>query len=287
MTTIIRGHTGQSTYVDVLKHVLTTGRERSARGLPTLDAGMTIIEIASPWHALPLGVRPRLSTRVAAAEAIQLIGGFHAPDLMLRASPRFADFIEPNGRFHGAYGQRVGRQVTAAITKLNKDRGTRQAIISLWDPLLDNQPGKKDYPCTVALRFFVDDERLDLDVIMRSNDVWLGLPYDMFQFTQLQLTVARSMRVAVGRYRHTTWSLHLYRDDVTDAKRVVAEYHPGKMSEQFQPDGIGLYSVPYTDLMMRAVGIAGAYNCLPTDVTDSERWYREQLTPRESATQLG
>jgi len=279
----ITGLTGRLAYRDVLRQVLRHGRERSARGLKTIDAGMTVITLKHAYDALPLGVRPNLSTRVAAAEAIQLIGAFHDPGLMLAASSKFGEFVEPDGKFHGAYGARIGRQVHEVIKKLVADPDTRQAVITLWDYVKDNEPGKKDYPCTIGLRFELEDAKvLNLDVLMRSNDAWLGLPYDFFQFTQLQLTVANALKVRPGRYRHTAWSLHLYADDVAAAERLATEHviDPDQ-APQSLPIGIDCHGVDpvvrYHDAARRAMKLT-----LPSglvDMTSGEEWYRARLRP--------
>jgi thymidylate synthase len=72
----------------------------------------------------------------------------------------------------------------------------------------------RDIPCTLSLQFmWTEGERLGLRVSMRSNDVWLGLPYDLFQFTALQCAMADALGVEPGPYVHTVGSLHLYARD--------------------------------------------------------------------------
>jgi thymidylate synthase len=52
---------------------------------------------------------------------------------------------------------------------------------------------------------------------MRSNDVFLGLPHDLFAFTMLQEIAARELGVEPGTYQHSVGSLHLY-DDTEELK---------------------------------------------------------------------
>lgn len=49
-------------------------------------------------------------------------------------------------------------------------------------------------------------------VHMRSNDVYLGLPHDIFAFTMLQEIAAREIGVGLGSYLHSVGSMHLYAD---------------------------------------------------------------------------
>ena len=52
---------------------------------------------------------------------------------------------------------------------------------------------------------------------MRSNDLWLGFPYDVFQFTCLQVRMAMELGLDIGTYTHIAGSLHLYARDFEKA----------------------------------------------------------------------
>lgn len=96
---------------------------------------------------------------------------------------------------------------------LQKDVNSRQAIIHIKEARdLVNNP-TKDLNCTIALQFLLRDGKLDLIVTMRSNDIWLGLPYDLFNFTCFQIQMAMELNVNVGTYYHNVGSLHLYKKD--------------------------------------------------------------------------
>lgn len=287
MATLHKFVDGREAFKSLLAYVHQEGLIRSPRGLKTYDVGYTTVELLSPYDALPIGFGRKLSKRVAAAEAIQLIGGFADPQLLLQASPAFARYIEPSGEFWGAYGRRIaaGRQLASVVRKLQEDPDTRQAIVSLWHGALDNVEGKKDYPCTLTLGFSTVNDKIELDVTMRSNDVWRGLPYDIFQFTQLQLTVANVLGRHPGAYRHHAYSLHLYADDEHDALNVYADVLDVKPS--FLPMGLGnSRHLTLSDTIRRARGIAGFEQPIHGEpfarldcLDDSERWYWDALHP--------
>lgn len=284
-----------SEYPVVVRRVLSNGERRVPRGLPTLDMGFTSIVVLNPRNGMPLGLGRNLNPAIGAVEAAQLIAGLSTPKLVLKVAPQFARYAEPSARgsveeypyFWGAYGERIKLQAYNAIKKLTSDPHTRQAVITLWDPWLDNVPGKNDYPCTIALQFFIRDGLLDMNTIMRSNDVWLGLPYDVFQFTQLQASVARALGTTPGTYRHTTLSLHLYEHDHANALQLWQDWRDstGRLrkqhSEWFQPDGIGRNGDTFNDIMSRALNILD--NNPNEDETVSEKWYRDQLHKEHGA----
>lgn len=267
--------TGRTGYADVVKVVRSVGQPRSPRGRKTYDLGHTDVIIDSPYDALPLGIGRNLLPAIGAAEAAQLVAGRAYHSLMPRISPTFARYAESSGLFHGAYGERIAGQVGAIVRKIVSDRETRQAVITLWDPTRDNLPNKRDYPCTVALNFTVVREQLELRTLMRSNDVWLGFPYDIFQFTQLQLTVARALSIEPGRYTHTAWSLHLYAEHAD----LVDQLTPALPAGPFQPAGFGKLGHDWLLCSWRADAILRGVLNHSFDLSDSERWYDEHLGP--------
>lgn len=97
---------------------------------------------------------------------------------------------------------------------LKRDKYSRQAVIHIKEPRdLIKQPSK-DVNCTISLQFLIRDDKLDMIVTMRSNDLWLGLPYDLFNFTCMQIQMAMELGVGIGTYYHNAASLHLYERDV-------------------------------------------------------------------------
>lgn len=270
---IIGARNGQAAYARVVEHVLSHGTWRSPRDKRTLDAGFTVIELTWPLNALAVGTGRDLNKNIAAAEAVQLIGAFSSPHLLTKANPSFEQFAEPDGSFHGAYGSRIKYQVYGVVAKLKEDPQSRQAVITLWDPVLDNTPHRNDYPCTVALQFEVHDGALCMNTFMRSNDVWLGLPYDLFQFTQLQCTVANILELDYGWYRHTTLSLHIYENDIEKAGRVGQP-----VDFTWQPCGLGGRGEDIVTVMKRARQLTvPGYAHGPSVLTQSEEWYRNRF----------
>jgi hypothetical protein len=60
-------------------------------------------------------------------------------------------------------------------------------------------------------------------VSMRSNDVWLGLPLDITQFSIWHQLAAAYLGVEMGTYIHNANSLHLYERDVEKARDFASE----------------------------------------------------------------
>ena len=91
--------------------------------------------------------------------------------------------------------------------ELNNNPNSRRAVIHIKEP---SDKESKDVNCTVCLQFFIRDEKLYCTTYMRSNDIWLGYPYDVFQFTCMQILMSMELGIELGTYTHIAGSLHLY-----------------------------------------------------------------------------
>lgn len=268
-------------YVDVCRRVVAQGRVVRPRGLLTHELTDLILEVRDPTDALPVGVGRKLNPAIAAAEALQLIGGVSVPDLLPRISANFTQFMDGD-RFWGAYGDRIRilsatdrleHQAAIVVERLRRDPDSRQALIVLWRPEFDlAAQDKHDYPCTVMLMFTIRNGRLQLHVTMRSNDVWWGLAYDAFQFTQLQLTVAHALGIPPGPYFHHAVSMHAYERDFA----AIDELHyPTTATRPDTPRGVmtdGTVNEPWLQLEQIAKDILiGVWR------SDWHPWWTESL----------
>lgn len=135
---------------------------------------------------------------------------------------------------YSAYGDIVFKrhgfdQVDKIIELLATDKDSRRAVINFNVPN-PNVIETKDEICTIALQFYIRDGKLNCTGIMRSNDIWYGLPYDVVFFTELQKYIAHRLNVEVGTYVHDVVSLHCYERNYEDMPKVVAATIKEKIS---------------------------------------------------------
>ena len=105
-------------------------------------------------------------------------------------------------------------QWTMVVNLLKSTPNSRQAVIHIKEPRDVIKRPTKDLNCTLTLQFLIRENKLDMIVNMRSNDIWLGLPYDVFNFTCMQIQMAMELGVDIGTYYHNAASLHLYKHDL-------------------------------------------------------------------------
>ena len=114
-----------------------------------------------------------------------------------------------------------------AKESLIKDKDTRQAVLRFSLP--EHQwMGNKDQTCTMHGNFLIRDNKLNLSVVMRSNDLVLGLVYDMPWFVSLIDKMVEELKphypdLQKGFYTHTVHSLHIYEKNEETVLKMIGE----------------------------------------------------------------
>ena len=123
---------------------------------------------------------------------------------------------DSQGNVNSNYGWQWQRnhQLDYVVAKLKDNPNTRHAAISIYD-CKEYSNYRKDTPCTYAVQFTVLNNKLNMSVVMRSNDLWYGFCNDQYCFSMLQQLVSERTGYEIGTYYHFAHNLHLYNDKIT------------------------------------------------------------------------
>ena len=109
--------------------------------------------------------------------------------------------------------ERYVDQFRFVIDLLKKDPSTREAMLSIHDPMKDDQVGlvTRDQPCTRTIQFMSVEDKMNGYVTMRSNDLIYGASaVNWTNFTFMLEYMSRLLRVPMGGYYHFASNLHVY-----------------------------------------------------------------------------
>jgi thymidylate synthase len=118
---------------------------------------------------------------------------------------RLFDYPRPDG------GEGDGRgydQIAYIVEKLHDEPASRRAMAITWFP--EKDMASANPPCLQRMQCFVRDEKLNMHVEFRSNDMLSALGANMYALAHLQKSIADALGVAPGWYSHTSVSAHLY-----------------------------------------------------------------------------
>ena len=118
-----------------------------------------------------------------------------------------------DGKVNSNYGWQWQRndQIDYVVDLLLNQPDTRQAAISIYD-CKEHDTFTFDTPCTYAVQFTIVDNKLNMSVVMRSNDLWYGFCNDQYQFSKLQELICKETKLDMGTYYHFAHNLHIYSD---------------------------------------------------------------------------
>ena len=120
-----------------------------------------------------------------------------------------------------------GEQLQWVTDSLKKDKNTRQAIAFLNQPKYQFE-GNKDFVCTMYLNFSIREDKLDMKVQMRSNDIFYGLTFDAPFFAIVHQHVYLWLKstypeLSLGTYHHFADNIHFYERHYDLAEKIVHE----------------------------------------------------------------
>jgi len=246
--------TFEEAYPALIKALLEEGEIVSPRGFLTKEISPVGITIKNPKkHAITHPVR-KLNYGFMVGELLWMLRGKNEVESIAHYNKQWLNYSDDGQTLNGAYGQRIFNwdsgnrdvefkyededcsmtsMVSQAVTinqfekafeQLQKDPDTRQATIVLFDPYKDYRE-TKDKPCTNLMRFTIRNGKLNMTVFMRSNDIWFGFPYDVYNFTMIQEIMAGRLGVEVGKYTHIADSFHIYEQHFEVGQQLIDQVY--------------------------------------------------------------
>ena len=222
--------------------------ESAPRGKPIREIIAATFTLTNPRNRI-IGSKVRaVNYGFAVGELCWYLRGDNDLATMLFYNKRMAQFSDDNVTINSAYGARMfgerwndAGQFDNVVKELLADPDSRRAVMHINEPNDLRRAvtaGSKDVPCTMSMQLLIRDHKLHMHVLMRSNDVVWGMPYDVFSFTCIQECIMLRLKGLgapvddIGSYHHTAGSLHIYDTHFAMADKVFGEKHtrPAQMA---------------------------------------------------------
>ncbi|GAO02092.1 thymidylate synthase [Anaeromyxobacter sp. PSR-1] len=181
------------------------------------------IGIAHPTERWVFSRTPPLNVAFALAEVLWMLAGRNDSAFLNAFNSQLPKFAGAGRTYDGAYGLRLRShfrfdQLHRAYQALRRRPESRQVVLQIWDPRSDmpTRTGgarSHDVPCNLLSMVKVRNHRVEFTQVVRSNDVFRGLPYNLVQFTSIQEVLAGWLDLDVGGYAQLSDSLHVYESD--------------------------------------------------------------------------
>ena len=206
-------------YIDLLKHVINTGVEKSDRtgtGTKSVFGYQMHFDLQKGF---PLLTTKKLHTRSIFHELLWFIRGeTNTKYLKENGVTIWDDWADENGELGPVYGSQWrawktndGReidQLSEVISQIKKNPDSRRLIVSAWN--VGEIDKMKLPPCHAFFQFYVSDGKLSCQLYQRSADIFLGVPFNIASYAALTMMVAQVCNLQPGTFVHTLGDAHIY-----------------------------------------------------------------------------
>lgn len=165
------------------------------------------------------------------AEAIWIFCGNKDVAFLNIFNERMVDYSDDGEFFHAPYGWRLRHygqssfptdhgdidpsrsnidQIAVCLRMLEANPEDRRVVAGIWNPELDLATKSKDLPCNDLLMFKIRDDKLNITIENRSNDLHWGLVTNVFQFSFIAEMMSLCLGRELGQQVHNSNSLHIY-----------------------------------------------------------------------------
>ena len=238
---VFQAHSATELFCEMLPKIRLEGELAEPRGQKTYELLHAMTRLRNPRRRVLTVYGRNLNPFFNLAECLWIANGCSDAEWICYFNSKLRQVLDPPPprplhdrntpqpeHFHAPYGERIRRsgrhakedrrlcqerdQLHDCYSALRNDPETRQAVITLWNPALDNPTVQTlDRPCNIAVTFKLRFRKLWMTVMNRSNDALYGLTStNIVQFSTLQELLASWLGVDVGPYTHYSDSLHLY-----------------------------------------------------------------------------
>lgn len=208
----IEGEGFSNVYKKMCIYLLENGKESSPRNMNTREVEGAMIKVKNPRSRILNNKLRKISIPFAIGEWLWHMEGRDDLEMIQYYAPSYDKYSDDGRTLNGAYGPRIKKSLLKIVKILKNDPDSRRAVVPIYGKE-DAGLNSKDIPCTIGFQFLIRNNKLDMIVNMRSNDIFLGFPYDVVNFTMWQEYVACKLNIDLGTYTHIANNLHFYEKD--------------------------------------------------------------------------
>ncbi len=244
-------------YLDLLKHVLENGNERTDRtGTGTIGVFGYQMRF-NLEEGFPMLTTKKLHFKSIIHELLWFLSGeTNVKYLQENGVKIWNEWADEEGNLGPVYGYQWrswpaanGKhidQIDQVLKSIQKDPTSRRHIVSAWNVgELDNMALP---PCHLLFQFYVDGDKLSLQLYQRSADIFLGVPFNIASYAALLQMVAHVTNLKAYEFVHTLGDAHIYTNHIEQVKTQLTREPMQLPTLKLNPGVTDLFSFKYEDL---------------------------------------
>ena len=244
-------------YLDLLRHVLEHGTEKSDRtgtGTRSVFGWQMRFDLA---EGFPLVTTKKLHLRSIVHELLWFLqGSTNIAYLKANKVSIWDEWADADGELGPVYGKqwrswegadgKTVDQIAWLVDEIRRNPDSRRLIVSAWN--VADLAQMALMPCHTMFQFYVADGRLSCQLYQRSGDIFLGVPFNIASYALLTHMVAQVTGLEVGDFVHTLGDAHLYSNHYEQARAQLARTPRPLPTLVLNPAVADLFAFGYDDI---------------------------------------
>ena len=243
-------------YLDLVKHVLANGVEKSDRtgtGTKSVFGYQMRFNLADGF---PLLTTKKVHLKSIIYELLWFLKGDTNVHYLQENGVRiWNEWADENGDLGHIYGYQWRSwpdyegghidQIAQAIDQIKNTPDSRRIIVSAWN--VAEVPHMALPPCHSFFQFYVADGKLSLQLYQRSGDIFLGVPFNIASYALLLMMVAQVTGLEPGEYIHTLGDAHIYTNHFDQVHEQLTRTPRQLPKMVINPDVKSIFDFKYED----------------------------------------
>ncbi|MFQ6312307.1 thymidylate synthase [Lysobacter capsici] len=244
-------------YLDLLRHVLDHGTEKSDRtgtGTRSVFGWQLRYDLNAGF---PLLTTKKLHLRSIVHELLWFLKGeTNTAYLKEHKVSIWDEWADADGELGPVYGKQWRRwsgadgveidQIRGVIDEIKRNPDSRRLIVSAWN--VADLPKMALMPCHALFQFYVADGKLSCQLYQRSGDIFLGVPFNIASYALLTHMVAQVCGLGVGDFVHTLGDAHLYSNHFDQAREQLSRTPRALPTLKLNPDVRDIFDFTFDDI---------------------------------------
>lgn len=217
-------------YLDLLNRVLTKGKSKKTRGIHGIKSTFGYQMRFDLRRGFPIVTTKKMPIKTMTRELLWFISGETNIKSLQKYKIRYWDgFADENGDLGPVYGAQWRRwpdgsggkidQLANVIKEIKNTPDSKAMIVTAWNPAQTKE--MRLPPCHMMFQFNVTKGKLRMQLYQRSADVFLGVPFNISQYSMLLLMIAQVTGLEAREFIHTIGDAHLYKNHIEVAKKQL------------------------------------------------------------------
>lgn len=217
-------------YLKALHHILKNGKSKKSRGIHNLKSTFGYQMRFDMRHGFPIVTTKKMPFKIMVNELLWFVSGdTNIKSLQEKKIHYWDDFADENGDLGPVYGYQWRKwpdykgghvdQLQNVIEEIKTQPDSKAMLVSAWNPAQVKE--MRLPPCHTFFQFNVTKGKLRMQLYQRSSDAFLGLPFNISQYSMLLMMVAQVTGLEAREFIMTIGDLHLYKNHLEQAKEQI------------------------------------------------------------------